>query len=85
MRTRNKNFQEKSAALILITRSREKRELTDAFMAVHQSESLVAGADGMAVNFVAIVLAGYLGAYPVWVLLDLTLWHLSEPLTIPAD
>lgn len=58
--------------------------LTDAFAAV-QSESLVAGTDGTPVNFVANVLAGCLGAYPIRVLLDLALWHLSDPLTIPAD
>lgn len=59
--------------------------LTDAFAAVQQSESLVAGTDGKPVNFVAIMLAGCLGAYPVRVLLHLALWHLSEPLTTPAD
>lgn len=60
--------------------------LTDAFVAV-QSKSLVAGADGTPVNFVANVLAERLGAHPVLlrVLLDLTLRHLSDPLTIPAD
>lgn len=58
--------------------------LTDAFVAI-QSKSLVARTDGTPVNFVANVLAGCLGAYPVRVLLDLALWHLSDPLTIPAD
>jgi len=58
--------------------------LTDAFAAV-QPESLVAGTDGTPVNFVANVLAGCLGAHPVRVLLDLALWHLSDPLTISAD
>jgi len=58
--------------------------LTDAFAAV-QSESFVAGTDGASVNFIANVLAGCLGAHSVRILLDLTLWHLSDPLTIPAD
>lgn len=58
--------------------------LTDAFAAI-QFESLVAGTDGTPVNFVANVLAGCPGAYAVRVLLDLALWHLSDPLTIPAD
>jgi len=58
--------------------------LTDAFMPV-QPESFVAGTDGAPVNFIANVLAECLSAHPVRILLDLALWHLSDPLTIPAD
>lgn len=77
----------KAVGAVMIIRGGDKNRgaLTDAFAVVQNPESLVAGADGTAVNFVAYVLAGRLGAHPGRLLLDLTLWHLSDPLTSSAD
>jgi len=59
--------------------------LTDAFAAI-QSESLVAGAGGTSVDFVANMLAGcFVARAGLRISLDLALRHLSDPLTIPAD